>query len=371
MKKRRSRFIVLLFLSLWLLAAATIALPVREFSPNENRYLAQRPEISFKAIRTGDFQNHLSEFLSDQIPFRSGWIRVNTTVKKLMGRREINGIYLGKGHHYFQKFTDDSYSAGRMRSVFQMMDTFIQEQKIPTQVMLVPSPGSVYKDRLPRNAPYYDEERVYSTAKQMLSCPVIDLRETFAQAGEGELYYRTDHHWTTQGAEIAYEQYCNAVGLTPRMHPLTAVSEKFRGTLDSKVLDPFAPKDTISAWTDLPSVTITFDDDKTTDTPYFQEKLQEKDQYAYFFGGNWGKVTIDTGAASGKKLLVIKDSFANSFVPFLFEDYSQIIMLDLRYFHGNVADVIAQQGSSELLFLYETSNFLTDNGILQLAGNQK
>ncbi len=366
MKKRRSRFIGILFVSLWLLAAATILLPTREFSPNENRYLAQRPEFSAEAVRTGSFQNGLSDFLSDQIPFRSGWIRVNTAVKKLMGRKEINGIYLGKEHHYFQKFTDDSYSSSRMCSVFRMIDAFVQQQGVPAQVMLVPSPGTVYHDLLPKNAPFYDADRVYDTAEQMLSCPVIDLRETFAQSDE-ELYYRTDHHWTTRGAEIAYGKYCEAVGLEPRTHMLHPVSTNFRGTLDSKVLDMSMPKDTIHALIELPDVTVTFDDNQVSDTPYSQEKLTEKDQYAFFFGGNWGKVTIDTGSDSGKKLLVIKDSFANSFVPFLFEDYSQIVMLDLRYFHGSVADVMAEQGTSQLLFLYETSNFLTDNGILHLA----
>lgn len=366
MKKRRSRFIGFLFVSLWLLAAATILLPPRAFSPNENRYLAQRPEFSAEAVRTGSFQNGLSDYLSDQIPFRSGWIRVNTAVKKLMGRREINGIYLGKDHHCFQKFTDDSYSASRMLSVFRMIEGFVQQQNIPTQVMLVPSPGTVYADRLPKNAPYYDSDTVYAAAEQLLSSPVIDLRETFAQSDE-KLYYRTDHHWTTRGAEIAYEQYCKAVGLEPRMHILHQVSDNFRGTIDSKILDPSVPKDTIQALLNLPQVQITFDDNVTSDTPYAQEKLSEKDQYAFFFGGNWGKVTIDTGAESGKKLLVIKDSFANSFVPFLFEDYSQIVMLDLRYFHGKVEDVIAQQGTDQLLFLYETSNFLTDNGILHLS----
>lgn len=366
MNKRRSRFIGILFVSLWLLAVATILLPAREFSPNENRYLAQRPEFSAQAIRTGSFQSGLGDFLSDQIPFRPEWIRVNTLVKKLMGRREINGIYLGKDHHYFQQFTDDSYSGSRMRSVFRMMDDFVQQQNIPAQVMLVPSPGTVYADLLPKNAPYYNADTVYSTAEQMLSCPVIDLRETFAQSTEA-LYYRTDHHWTTPGAEIAYGEYCKAVGLEPRRHVLHPVSANFRGTLDSKVLDPAMPKDTISALLNLSDVSITYDDDTVSDTPYVQEKLREKDQYAFFFGGNWGKVTIDTGSDSGRKLLVIKDSFANSFVPFLFEDYSQIIMLDLRYFKGSVSDVIAQQETNQLLFLYETSNFLTDNGILHLG----
>ncbi len=366
MKQQRRRFVGILFLSLWLLAVVTILLPARAFSASENRYLSQMPDLSGQSIQTGSFQNGLSDYLSDQIPFRGGWIQVNTAVKKMMGRREINGVYLGKDHRYFQKFTDDDYSRTRMLSVFRMLDAFVQQQNVPTQVMLVPSPATVLSDDLPRNAPYYHEALIYETAQQLLSASVIDLRDTFRESTEN-LYYRTDHHWTTQGAELAYRSYCQAVGLEPRQFLMQQVSGSFRGTLYSRILDPAAPKDTISAVLRLPRVSVTYDDGTVSDSPYSRKFLDEKDQYAFFFGGNWGKVTIDTDATSGKKLLVLKDSFANSFVPFLLEDYSQIVMLDLRYFDGSVADVIAEQGTDQMLILYEMSNFLTDNGILKLA----
>ena len=116
----------------------------------------------------------------------------------------------------------------------------------------------------------------------------------------------------------------------------------------------------------MPAVTITYEDGTVSDTPYRQEKLEQKDQYAYFFGGNFGKLTIQTQAQNKEKLLVIKDSFANSFVPYLFDDYSEIIMIDLRYYHGSVEDAITQNGITQILFLYETSNLLTDTSVLRL-----
>ena len=366
MKKFCSRFVGLLFASLWLLAAAAMLLPARAWSQNENRFLSQMPDLSGQAVQSGSFQEGMSTYLSDQIPFRSGWIRAYTAVRKLMGSREINGIYLGEDHRYFQKFTDDSYSSGRMLGVLRMMETFLQQQKIPARVMLVPSPGTILRNKLPEHAPYYDPEPVYAAAGQLLSSPVIDLRKAFSESGR-DLYYHTDHHWTTEGAQIAYEAYAEAAGLEPHPARLQPVSRTFRGTLDSRVLDLAARDDTVEALLQLPPVRITFEDGTTADTPYVSAKLQEKDQYGFFFGGNYGKVTMDTGAESGRRLLIFKDSFANCFVPFLFEDYSSIVMLDLRYFDGSVAEVIREQGTDEILFLYETSNFLTDNGILKLG----
>lgn len=367
MKKKRMIFAILFFTLLFLLAAFTILLPAREFSQSENRYLAQAPDFSAQEIQNGSFQEGLSDYLSDQIPFREFWIKVNTTIKKCTGQKEINGVYLGKDHFYFQKFTDESYSSSRMISVFRMMDTFIQRHNVPASVMLVPSPGTVLHDKLPKSAPYYNEEIVYETAKQMLSCPVIDLRADFqAHAADTQLYYRTDHHWTTQGAELAYQKYCSTVNLTPREFALEEVSNNFYGTIHSKLLDSAAKPDSIFAPSNLPQIKITYDNGTTATSPYQKEFLDRKDQYAFFFGGNFGKVVIDTGAASQEKLLIIKDSFANSFVPYLLQDYSQIVMIDLRYFSGNVEDVMKEQGITQLLFLYEDSNFLTDTGILKL-----
>ena len=367
MNRNRILFFGSFFAPLLILAVLTLLLPSRAFSPNENRPLAQMPVLSVCDIQSGNIQTGLSDYLSDQIPLRDFWIGANTALKKLSGRQEINGIYLGDDHYYFQKFTDDSYSATRMVSIFRMMDRFVQQQGIPAAVMLVPSPGTVLSGKLPDNAPYYDAALVFDTADQLLSCPVIDLRRCFESAADDtQLYYRTDHHWTSQGAYLAYKQYCTAQGIGPGEYALEQVSDSFYGTLYSKVLDSAAEPDAVYAPMELPEATITYEDGMVSGTPYDPDKLKQKDQYTYFFGGNHGVVTIQTQTQNAGKLLVIKDSFANSFVPYLFGDYSEIIMLDLRYFGGSVEDVITQNGITQILFLYETSNLLTDTGIFRL-----
>ena len=367
MQKNRVCFIVLFFVPLILLALMTLLKSPKAFSSNENRPLAQMPVVSAIDIQTGSTQEDFSSFLSDQIPLRDFWIQTNTFLKRVSRRNEINGIYFGKDHYYFQAFTDDSYSATRMESVFEMMECFIQKQDIPTTVMLVPSPGTVLSDKLPANAPYYDADLVFDTADRLLSCPVIDLRNCFESVSrDTQLYYRTDHHWTSKGARLAYEQFCSAQGCTTYEYTLEQVSNDFYGTLYSKVLDSSAKPDVIYAPTVLSEVTVIYEDGTVNETPYRKDKLTQKNEYAYFFGGNYGTVTIKTSAQTTEKLLVIKDSFANCFVPFLFENYSEIIMLDLRYFGGSIEKLIAENDITQMLFLYETSNFLTDNGILGL-----
>lgn len=372
MKRNRFFFIVFFFLSLFLLAAFTFLMPTEEFSQMENRNLAQKPHFSLEELKGGQFQSGLSDFLSDQVPFRTMWIKANTTAQKLTGQKEINEVYLGKDHYYFQKFTDQSYSSSRMMSVFRMIEGMVQKQTVPVTMMLVPSPGTVLSDKLPKNAPYYNENLVYDTAKQLLTCKILDLREAFrAHAADTQLYYRTDHHWTSNGAYLAYQEYCKLMGVEPKAYDLAEVSKDFYGTIYSKVLDSAAKPDSVLAPGNLPKVKVTYDDRVASESIYRDEFLQKKDKYAYFFGGNWGKVTIQTEAQTKEKLLIIKDSFANSFVPYLLGDYAEITMLDLRYFGGNVEEVIQQSGCTQILFLYETSNFLTDTGIARLEPREK
>ena len=366
--KKNAIAAVLFFVVLALFGALTFGLPAKTFSDNENRNLAQMPTLTLESLLSGQFQKDLDAFLSDQVPLREFWIQMNTNIKKWMGKTEINGVYIGQDGCYFQQFTEDSYSQSRRDAVFALMEQFAKKQEGNVSIMIVPTPGLILEEKLPANSPMYDGDGAWQALKDATpSAQFIDLRESFAASGEG-LYYRTDHHWTTQGAFLAYTQYCDAMGLTPKSMEyfgLEKVSDSFLGTIYSKTLDSAARPEEIWAAKNLPQVRVTVDGTKVMDGIYSEEFLQKKDQYAYFFGGNWGRVDIETQAGNGKTLVILKDSFANCFVPYLLEDYEKIVMLDLRYFSGNVAQ--ATEGATDVLFLYEMTNLLTDTGINKLA----
>lgn len=370
MKRKPIIFVVLFFVILALFAGLTFGLPAKEFSANENRYLAQLPKLTVDTLLSGEFQSQLDTFLSDQIPLREFWIETNTNFKKWLGKTEINGVYFGSDGYYFQQFTEESYSASRKDAVFALLERFAGKQTVSVTVMPVPTPGAVLADKLPANAPMYDADAMWETLKNAVpSAQFVDLRQAFAEAKE-QLYYKTDHHWTAYGAYEAYVNYCASTGLTAKpleYFELEKVSDSFYGTIYSKTLDSAAKPDEMYAPKNLPQVNVVFDGNETGNSVYDESFLSQKDQYAYFFGGNWGKVQINTGADNGKKLLVIKDSFANSFVPYLLEEYEEIVMLDLRYFGGNVDQVIAESGITDVLVLYEMTNLLTDTGIIKLT----
>ena len=100
-------------------------------------------------------------------------------------------------------------------------------------------------------------------------------------------------------------------------------------------------------------------------TLYDLSALERKDKYELFLGGNYGQCVITTGTENGKHLLLVKDSFANSFVPFLTGDYETITMLDLRYFRGSVQELAAE--ADDILVLTEITNLAASGEYFKLG----
>ena len=370
MKKIKSIFIIIVFAALAVPGLVIWLSPDKTYSANENRYLQTRPEFSWEKVFSGDLQDELTDFASDQFFKRDFWTETATIIKKGAGYDDIGGVFLGKDHYYFEKVEDKDISPSRFSQNLSFVNKFIQDNKdLDSAVMLVPSPGTILSDKLPKGAELYNSTGMYAQAESMLKgTSFIDLRPQLQEAAGDYIYYRTDHHWTARGAYIGYRQYCQAKGITPKSYDefgVVCVSKDFYGTLYSKALDPAAVPDEVNLPESLPKITAEYDG-SVHDSIYDESKLETKDKYAVFFGGNYGEVVINTDADSNKTLLVVKDSFANSMIPYLLDDYSRITMVDLRYYRGNLQQEVEDNSVTDLLFLYEMSNFAQDNNLYKL-----
>ena len=104
-------------------------------------------------------------------------------------------------------------------------------------------------------------------------------------------------------------------------------------------------------------------------TLYDTSKLKEKDKYAMFLGGNSGLIDIRTTADSTDRLLIVKDSYANSLVPFLTPYYREIFMVDPRYYYGDIHEIMENNKITSVLFLYNGNTFVEDNSISGVLEN--
>lgn len=364
---------------LFLFGGMIVLTPNRTFSDNENRVLSVLPAFHLRDFWTGDYQENLEQAADDQMAGRDQFTALAADMMRLVGYRDIGGAYLGSEQTYLTKTTADDIEMFRYMENLRYVEYLSGEYPDKLSLMLVPSAGTILQDRLPKYAPFYAADSMYHAAEVVCeTSKVLDLRKALqlqnqilrSEKSDNEVYFRTDHHWTLPGAYQGYAVYSTANHREPleyqKFQP-KQVTDAFYGTLYSKVLDQKIKPDVMYAASNIGKTTSVVCDGKKRKSVYDPEKLNGKDKYAYFFGGNYGEVDIHTGADQGGTLVVFKDSFANSMVPFLLQDYEEIIMIDLRYYRKSVTSWLEELDDPEILILYEMSNFAQDSNLVKLS----
>ena len=339
----------------------------------ENRELAQKPEFSLKNIENRNFADGYNSYISDQFPLRNFFVSAKSELDMLCGRKESNGVFVGNDNYYIEKFTESG--GNDLKDKLKAVNAFKENNRsIKMYCLVAPTSTEIYKDKLPKYADAGDESAYINKIKTGLSKNIkfIDIRESMKKNKNKYIYYKTDHHWTTKGAYLAYCDYCSKVGLKAedeKDFEIKTVTDDFYGTLYSKALCGKAVPDSIKLYIPKKNdkVVVTYNDEKKkTATMYKSDALNQKNKYEVFTGGNHSLINIKTLSESGKKLLVIKDSYANSFIPFLTSHYSSIDVVDLRYYMDDIQSLIKSDGITDILFLYNASTFNDDNSILNL-----
>ena len=222
--------------------------------------------------------------------------------------------------------------------------------------ILVPMAAQVLTNKLPAHAPVTD----YTAILQVLTDAGVDTTDVLsalAAHSSENIYYRTDHHWTSLGA---YYAYCAWRGIEPTAGEWTqeVLCDDFYGTTWNKVPLPSVPAEEITAWYKHINRSVSYNNGQyETDSIYERKYLSGSDQYAVFLNSNQAQTVIEGSGKSGK-LLLIKDSYGNTFSQFPVEDYAEVHVLDLRFFKGDVVEYAKENSITDTLVLYGTQNFV-------------
>ena len=350
--------------------------PKRKRSDLENRKLAQLPTITVKGLLDGSWTEDFATYMQDQVAFRDTWIDLTSGFNALtLGKVEQSGILLGKdGWMFTQLFTVSDATQTQLQKNLAAVTEF--SSRFPDRVtfLLAPSASVIYPEMLPAGAPMVDEnamlDEIFTTVSQ--NAAVLDMREVFSAAKDQYLYFKTDHHWTPQGAYLAYEQFCALKGLTPfdtAAHESVTVDD-FYGTHYSAARRWDVQPDHITYYPMDNAMTIYQINGEASYTPLTTEplinteKFSTRDKYAAFLDGNNGYSVIE-GDGEGS-ILVIKDSYANSFVPYLTANYGQIGVVDLRNFSYGLDSTIQNEGYDQILVLYNFQTFIADTRVVYI-----
>lgn len=340
----------------------------RTYSPVEKRELQTRPEISITKVLDGRFQKKYESYLRDQFPGRDHWVSFQTDMELFMGKNEIHNVYIGKNHYLLEHYTEKEFDPQQISKNLQALEKFVgkTKQNADVHVMMVPTKSWVLREKLPAFAPHYKEQKFYDALQQKLEKEdvLISVEPVLDAHKEEEIYYRTDHHWTTLGAWYAYEQYTKAVGgdlqRAQGKKKFRCISKDFYGTTYVKI-NYARQADKIEIYEPADKLRVVYNmGEKKTKTLYDFSFLKTADQYSVFTGGNQAVLEITGGIKNGKTLLLIKDSFANSILPFLAEDYEKLVVVDLRQLNVSGDRLLEMFSPTDILILYNSAQFAQD-----------
>lgn len=365
MKSKQSIIIIITFI-LFLCPMVIYIGKQKTFSESENRVLQTRPAINSEDYLNGNFQSDQDRYLSDQFPFRNALVTLKTKLDYWTGKRYFHDVYIGKKDQMFEDFTP--FSNDQTAQLKERLQTFLDKyQDLNTSMLLVPNAISLQKDSLPSQAKPMDQTIVIQNFLEGLNVDYApDLTELLKEHAKEYLYYRTDHHWTSLNAYYVWQAFASQHGFTLPEYTRYYISDDFIGTLASKSGYPVSQPDQIQIYVgeDQTNYTISYVEEKKKTISFYDEsKLAAKDQYAVFMGGNFARVDIATDSDSEQRLLIFKDSYANAFVPFLAPYYEKIVMIDPRYYFGDVHQLIQDEGITDLLFLYNANTFFSDTSL--------
>ncbi len=355
-----------------LLCAAFLLTRDRAFSPTENRNLQTRPALTLRDALSGRYEERFDAYVSDQFPLRDGWIALQSALDRLAGKTQSGGVYLGRDGYLIQGFTAPS-EADYAATAAALKSFLSRHGDLAQYVMIAPTASEILSDKLPALAPA-DGEKAYLDRLfgDLAASParLIDLRPAFLAAkANTQLYFRTDHHWTIDGAYLAYRELAGAANLAGDAAGLEKrlLSADFRGTLSA--LSGFRVNERDALYAYLPQgeaqpMVVTYvGEGQRSASLYRAERLDTRDQYAVFLDGNHAQIKIETPLPNDRVLLILKDSYANCLIPFLPRDYHKIIVVDPRYYTGELEVLMEAEGVNEVLILYNAATLATDTAL--------
>ena len=344
-----------------------VLLPKQGFSENENRALAPLPVPSLSTVLDGRFMKSAGDYVGDHFPLRGFFITLNTEEQLLLGKRDLagdyasvpadGGVYFGKNGHLYEVLLPDK--TGTFRDNADGLAEFAKKSGVSLTILPVPSGSQEQPENLPLSAPNHDQRQEFDELKQAVgrSAQVVDLFSQLSLRETGQDYYfKTDHHWNARGAYVGYAALASAMGFpcVPQSgFDFRTVPQPFYGTLYSKAVSVGQEADTLTLpyAKNAPALTQRVGREEH-DGIYWDEYLTKKDKYSVYLGGNPAVTVVLNPAAKGGKLLLLKDSYANAMVPYLAENFSEIHLIDLRYYSLDIYKYIQQNGIDRAAAVY-------------------
>lgn len=396
--------LIALFLAvIFIFSAAFVVVPDIKFSEQENRNLKTFPKASLEKIADGTYTAEMNEYFADQFVLRDTLVGLKGYAEALLCKGENNGVLLGKDGQLAVRFfsayksrlekTNDTdfYYESNVKNAVQNLNKYAENEERPVITVLPPRTVDVAVSafKFPDTSGEKLNECITSELKE--KCGFIDLLPLFQEkykAGE-YVYYKTDHHWTSKGAYLAYCEILKKWGMAEKIIPEEAFKKEqikdFYGTTWSKAGFKFIKPDFLEIWSvgnenefETTCFTSVIKRDENNQMKSVKEAyksfsgwinrdyLSQKNKYAAFLDGTHNEQTVfKKDSDKRERLLIAKDSFADTLVPFLSQHFD-LVIINLSNGITDLSNYAKEYDCDRVLIVYNFENIISTGNLANI-----
>ena len=352
-----------------MLAVTFVCAPDKTISEKENRTLSQLPLFNAGELFSGNYTAKLAEYISDQFPLRDTFVAIKAYSELALGKRENNSVIYGNDGVLISR---DKTEQNRLNENLKIVKEFQNATQVSVVLSVLPRTIDVFSECLPKSYSTKSDNDLWQEYYNFAQQNGIVAPDLYKPLCEQNNYYHTDHHYNTYGAYQVYQLLGDSLGYEPKdkdFFKAEIVSDDFCGTSMRSSGFYLAKKDEITLFRYDGDTKYQITADEKQIELYDFSKLESTDKYAVFLGGNHARVDIHSDDDK-PKLLMIRDSFADSIAPFLALHYD-LTLIDLRYFNGNVQQLVKDENFEKVLILESIAEFSTTKNMSYLRMSAK
>lgn len=355
----------------------TFVTPSKSQSLLENRKLAQRPDLNSENLLTGEYSKRFEQYYNDQFPMRDSFIETNAIINKNFFRQNIiDDVYVADDGYLLSQIAEVTPAdVKKMASGINELAANLAKKNIPVYTALMPNKSTMMENKFPDYFPSYGQKNMNLLYKELdKTAHPIDSRASLDKhMNEDYMFFYSDHHWQSKAAFYAYQEVMSEIikndQMDEKVHQYNDYSwdlkgKPFYGSDARKTTSANAKKtDTILVaqlkethqpfimkWGDRSRNSLYNMDFLTMEDPY-------TNRYQAYIGGDYAQITItNPNKTSGRKVLVIKDSYANAFIQFLVPHYKETHVLDLRHYNKMPVEKYVEKNNIDQIVLIYNIN---------------
>lgn len=390
MVKKISNYILTLSFLTFISLFAIVALldHDKDSSALEGKKYEQKPVFSLDGLIDRTFLKSFETYFSDQFPLRDNWIETNNYISTHLFRNNlIKGVYTGDSDYLISVVNSTAEDKVLNQSINKINDfaATLKPLDIPIYFALVPNKSTMMEEKLPKHiesyANEYSDSFIAGLSNQIHS---LDLRKTLLpHLQEENMYFYTDHHWKPKAAFYAYQEIINTLNEKDKSIGVPLKISDFNWQEDQT---PFygseARKVTKLNVNQYDTITIVTKKDeeakidiryggisgrKLYDYDYLNDQETYTNRYAAYLSGDKSEIVMkNPSVKNGKRVLIMKDSYANPMIQFFTNHFEEVRVLDLRHYNRmSVKEYIAKHNIHYALFVHNINSISTTPSLFE------